>query len=472
MLTQTLLQSIASITDQNARKEAIIQLCKQLIATNDNSESCVVLFKKYLEYSLETRDTLISQEFILEFTKKLINDNTFTDVILKEILLMLISQLKTKEKIYNESSILAGKKLIEIYKMESDWISTSNILETIPHVLSERNDCANYTVDQQKMEIYIKAGESFRLVNNIPKAESFLGRAGQFLKSVGEKHRLIYDFKFFQAKMFDTNRVYTKAYSIYIELIINRYDDVNTRLDLLNMATKNLILSEPSNKKTQTLERIINTKISAIMPLRQIAEKVLQNCIIFFDNFGELKYGSAVLDLYNLLTIAPGFKPNNASINESSAIQELNRFFCKHNIFCLSQTFANISFEILSKLTRVDMDYLENNLIQMINDNSLKAYIDGVDELIIFSDYNPEDEILGSADLVKSQFKSSDRVLENLSNFDLEFEEIAIDKNKFQFHPAKKEVILSISDIINSVEDTKKKILQHYPNLMGVGSEN
>ncbi|OLY85520.1 hypothetical protein AYI68_g282 [Smittium mucronatum] len=82
--------------------------------------------------------------------------------------------------------------------------------------------------------------------------------------------------------------------------------------------------------------------------------------------------------LYKLLNISSQpLKPDFATL--------LNQLFCPHNIWSLSTLYYNIKFTIASSLLLLNFDFIESTVSSLIINHGFLAYIDRVDQIIIFS---------------------------------------------------------------------------------------
>ncbi|PWA02706.1 hypothetical protein BB558_001156 [Smittium angustum] len=404
--TTTRIISISKLPSQIQRREMFFDLGTQMISECKESNN----FESKIFASLDQiSDSSILQECMLGFTKALVKlDDGDSKGRIIPGLLKLVENMKSKERLYEESIFLARRKLVDIYKSDGDWINAAEIITYLPSGMPINNVV---TSDAEKMDVYINSANKFLQLSDVSNADLMLGKAGQYLKDMKENSKLLNNFKFCQAKLLDMNGEHLKAVPKYYELVSTNYGNDGTKLDILKLLIKSAVLAYPSEYRNEILKKLSNSQVLQKSNLYSIVQKMSRNQLVVMKSIDD-----KVTKIYNEIF---QFKENT-----TTNLDEINAKFCYHNTFAISLLFENIDIDTFAKLVAVDKFTAIQACTNLITNNFLNAYIDQIDNVIIFSHktlLNASDSQQKNDDSQPNQKDNDSTSLENIDSFDTFF---------------------------------------------------
>ncbi|PVV01192.1 hypothetical protein BB560_004399 [Smittium megazygosporum] len=389
---------ISKEVEPSIRKQLIKEYCGFFVQKQTEEEYFRAQSILYIQYACELNSCCISKEFLDFFCEQIleISENSTTSSLSVQ---SIISKIDTEYNLDLNSKNNIIKRLVEIQRSKEAWVGCIYFLEPLIKTACAK---ALFDITAKEYKNVKKFGDTATTVKllldaavchlklcDVDSAESSFGMATKFLKRVGNPPTLLFKYKYTQACILDSKKEYRSSYQSFFEAALATETPLDPSIDVYEHGIKNLILSEPSSYKKYLLKRVANSNFLSQLDLQEIALKILNDHLITFEQMQRESdskfnvYEASTSDLYSKLSRFC-ILPASAREKNRNVADELNKLFCKHNIWCLSFVFSNIPIGMLADIVKVDYEFASNSLVELANDKAYEFYIDQVLNVVIF----------------------------------------------------------------------------------------
>lgn len=285
----------------------------------------------------------------------------------KRTLKFLLAEIQPQIASFGAVDIALRNKLVDILEQEGENIEAARILEDA----FLRTDRKILTEDEQ-FDWYIRIVRNRLEADDSTVAEQYLSKAALIRpRTKNPSAESLTHFRLSQARILDSNRKFLDAARKYYEVstISEVQIDDEDRLACLSASITCAVLAPAGPMRSQVLRLIYNDDRSRLTPDFDMLEKVYMGRLLMpgdVENFGRQLAPHQMVQLPDGVTV-------------------LSRAVFDHNLLSVSRLYNNIKFSELSKIMALDKTKVEAYAAKMISQGRLKAAIDQVDDLIVFT---------------------------------------------------------------------------------------
>lgn len=282
-----------------------------------------------------------------------------------------LEKVQSKAVSYEEQTACLREVLASVHEAEEDWLLAAQTLAGIDLDSSVRKISPNY-----KLEKCIKIAMLYLEGDDAVNAETYTKKASGLLSACHDED-LELQYKSCHARILDSKRRFLDASQKYYELsqlgnktVGKRKVDERELEQALDAAVTCAILGPAGPLRSRILATLYKDDRTSGMRVGTLLEKV---------------YLERLLDKQEIESFAAGLAPHQlALLPDGSTV--LERSVTEHNLEAASKLYMSISISELSALLNVTHEQAEGIASKMANEGRLRAMIDQLEDMIIFSD--------------------------------------------------------------------------------------